>query len=100
MSDNAKVVPLWGQDIPEGGAYPSVVDALEDWLARAKRGEFMAVALVGIRPNTNIAYRYVSHSGSQDVMLVGGMAASSHAILSNNAAQDMAPSESPDDAPA
>jgi|APGre2960657404_1045060.scaffolds.fasta_scaffold142782_2 hypothetical protein len=98
--ETAKIVPLWGQDIPEGGAYPSVVEALEDWLARARRGEFMAVAMTGVRPNTNIAYRYASNSGSQDVMLVGGLAAASHAILMNSSAKDMEPTVGPENAPA
>ena len=60
----------------------------------------MAVEMTGVRPNTNIAYRYASNSGSQDVMLVGGLAAASHAILMNSSAKDMEPTVGPENAPA
>ena len=49
-----KVVSLWGNEIPEGGVYPSAVKVLEEWLARAMRGEFMAVAMVGDRKSTRL----------------------------------------------
>ena len=84
-----KVVSLWGNEIPEGGVYPSAVKVLEEWLARAMRGEFMAVAMVGVRPDMNVCNVMVSHSGPVDLLLIGGMARATHRPLEHSEPRDM-----------
>lgn len=88
MADG-KVISLWGHEIPEGGVYPSVVEALEEWLARAKRGEFMSIAMVGVRPDMNVCNLLVSDSGPHDMLLIGGMTRATHRLLKSSQPRDM-----------
>ena len=88
MADD-KVVSLWGNEIPENGAYPSVVKELEDWLERAKRGEFVSVAVVGVRPDMNVCNTLVLHSGPQDMALIGGLTRATYRILGSGQAVNM-----------
>lgn len=60
----ADVVALRGSAaVAQGQSEPEVVEALEDYLERAKRGEIVALCLVGVSPAGNVvtAYRNPSH---------------------------------------
>jgi len=76
MPADDKVVSLWGGDVrslPEG-ASPAVIECLEEWLARAKRGELVALGLIGVRPDQHIATAYagVSMHAVNASLVIGG----------------------------
>lgn len=59
----AEVVALRGSAVSAAGQpEPVIVEMLEDWLARAKAGEVVALALVGVAPNSRVATNFVNPS--------------------------------------
>jgi len=59
----SKIVSLRGSAASAAGeAEPAVVEMLEVWLARAKAGEIVAIALVGVAPNNRVATNFINPS--------------------------------------
>lgn len=55
----AEVVALRGSAaVAQGQAEPDVVEVLEDYLERARRGELVAICLVGVNPVGNVVTSY------------------------------------------
>ena len=65
-----KVVGLRNRPVPEpNGAEPAIVEALEGVLAKAKRGEVMALALTVVEPNGDIGTLVRNPAGHRHVLV-------------------------------
>ena len=84
----ADVVALRGSSaVAQGEPEPDIVEMLEDYLSRAKRGEIVAIGIVGVAPNCHVvtSYRNPSHWLHQ---LTSGAATLSYRLQAENPALD------------
>lgn len=64
MSDEASVIPLFGQPT-EGKPDPELVEELRDILARAERGEIAAYAIATVSPGHELITKWYGGHGTR-----------------------------------